>query len=97
MKGPLNFSHSPITIDLAAIGELRRLVSLSFGEFDFRCDFKSLTWLVFLEQLEAVRFASSGGMSYMLGSGVHDSPRKVKALQALICKEVGIALPAHLA
>jgi hypothetical protein len=97
VKGPISPWHEQTTIDLSAFGELHRLVSLCFGEFDFRCDFKSLTWLVFLEQLEAVRFAPRGGMSFMLGSGVHDSPRKVKTLQALICREVGIALPAHLA
>ncbi len=96
-KGPSGSWYGERTIDLTVFKKFKTLESLGFADFDFSCKVEEMTWLVDLQGLKSVVFAARGNMSHILDGGVHDSPKKVKALQLRICKEAKIPAPAHLA
>ncbi len=97
VKGSSGSWYGERVIDLTVFRQFRTLETLSFSEFDFHCKIEEMTWLVAIEGLQGVVFAPRGNMSHILDGGVHDSARKVKALQLRICQEAKIKPPAHLA
>ena len=97
VRGPTNYGYPRPSFDLASFARLKRLESLSFEHFNFYfADLAGLAWLIEFEGLRKVQFAPRGWMAHKLDSGVYDSPNKVRALQRRICKDAGLALPAHL-
>jgi Leucine-rich repeat (LRR) protein len=96
LKGPSGSWYSQGTIDLTVFPQFKTLESLNFGDFDFSSKVADMTWLVHLKGLQSVVFYPRGNMSHTLDGGVHDSPKKVKALQLKICQEAKIKPPAHL-
>lgn len=97
VKGPTGSWYSERKVDLTVFQQFKTLESLSFAEFDFSCKVEEMTWLVGLQGLKSVVFAPRGNMSHTLDGGVHDTAKKVKALQLRICKEAKIHPPSHLA